>query len=133
MVEWDIISAFDSSKVTPSNPYSNVLDDPLVSSQVVPTTKYKIYGLKIGVRYYVRVSVFNNEGYSEAISSNPASAIPPMMLLYELLSVFLSTSKFQTAYRLYVEWSLPSLDRAGFNTDLNTCGSYFKKKLENLF
>ena len=52
LVEWDKISAFDSSKVTPSNPYSNVLDGPLVSSQVVTTTKYQISGLKIGVRYY---------------------------------------------------------------------------------
>ena len=48
---------------------------------------------------------------------------PAIMLLHEPLSVFLSTSKSQTADRLYVEWSLPSLDRAGFNTDLSTCGS----------
>ena len=89
LVEWDETYRFDNSRVSTTNSYSNIVDGPLVRSQVVDSANlsYQIKGLEEGTQYYVRVSAYNSEGYSDAISATPASAVPIKMPLHVATSV----------------------------------------------
>ncbi|KAL7473049.1 hypothetical protein ACHAXS_013421 [Conticribra weissflogii] len=122
LVEWDTDKYMTSSIASPSNPYDNNVDGPLVRSEVVSgDTKFRIAGLKEGQKYYVRVSAYGN-GYSNAISSNPPYAIPagtkPGFLSEISLNVATGSA---TADRLRLAWSAPKLDVNGFSALPSGC------------
>ena len=126
LVEWDESYRFDNSRVSTTNSYSNVVDGPLVRSQVLSSASlsYQIKGLEEGTKYYVRVSAYNSEGYSDAISAAPASAVPIKMPLHVATSVDLAVSASEVPDRLDLQWSLPTHDEQGFVTELDSCGTY---------
>lgn len=59
LVEWDIDKRFSSSIASPTNPYGNGVDGPLVRSEVVSggETEFRIAGLEEGEKY-VRIMLF---------------------------------------------------------------------------
>ena len=127
LVEWDETYRFDNSRVSTTNSYSNIVDGPLVRSEVVVSSadlSYQIKGLEEGTRYFVRVSAFNSEGYSDALSAAPASATPIKMPLHVATSVDLAISASEVPDRLDLHWSLPTHDERGFITELDACGTY---------
>ena len=58
LVEWDIDKRFSSSIASPTNPYGNGIDGPLVRSEVVSggETEFRIAGLEEGEKYVRRSS-----------------------------------------------------------------------------
>jgi len=127
LVEWDETYRFDNSRVSTTNSYSNIVDGPLVRSEVVSSAdlSYQIKGLdEEGTQYFVRVSAYNSKGYSDAISATPASAVPSKMPLHVATSVDLSISASEVPDRLDLHWSLPTHDERGFITELDSCGTY---------
>ncbi|KAL3797523.1 hypothetical protein HJC23_009887 [Cyclotella cryptica] len=116
LVEWDTDKYMTSGIASPSNPYENGVDGPLVRSEVVwDKTEFRITGLIEGQKYYVRVSAYG-DGYSHAISTNPLYAIPsgtpPGYLTDVSLSIALGTG---TADRLRLAWSAAEFDVNGFS------------------
>ena len=117
LIEWDTDKSMSSAISSPSNPYSNSVDGPLVRSEVVSSEerKYRIAGLNEGQKYYVRVSAYG-DGYSPAISSEPPYAIPAGVLPGFLTSVSLTVATDSgTADRLRLAWSAPESDVNGFS------------------
>lgn len=57
LVEWDVDKQFSSSIASPTNPYGNSIDGPLVRSEVVSgeEMEFRIAGLEEGEKY-VRIS-----------------------------------------------------------------------------
>ena len=122
LVEWDNDKYMTGGIVSPSNPYENNVDGPLVRSEVVwGKTQYRITGLTEGQKYYVRVSAYG-DGYSKAISTNPQYAIPSIMLPGYLTDVSLSiATDTETADRLRIAWSAAEVDVNGFSVLPNGC------------
>lgn len=122
LVEWDSDKYMTSGIASPSNPYGNTVDGPLVRSEVVSSeTQFRITGLDEGQRYFVRVSAYG-DGYSNAISSTPPFAIPTGTLPGYLTDVSLSVaSDSSTADRLRLAWSSPEEDVNGFSVLPNGC------------
>ncbi|KAL7554112.1 hypothetical protein ACHAWF_017504 [Thalassiosira exigua] len=116
LVEWDTDRYMTSGIASPSNPYANSVDGPLVRSEVVSgDTQFRIAGLEEGQKYYVRVSAYG-DGYSNAISSDPPYSIPTGMLPGYLTDVSLTVaSDSDTADRLRLAWSAAELDVNGFS------------------
>jgi hypothetical protein len=69
LIEWGMDKHKTSGIASPSNPYRNGIDGPLVLSE-----EFQIR-LTEGQRYYVWVSAYR-DGYSNVISTNPLFAIP---------------------------------------------------------
>ncbi|KAL7514942.1 hypothetical protein ACHAXN_013076 [Cyclotella atomus] len=122
LVEWDMDKHMTSGIASPSNPYGNGIDGPLVRSEVVwGKTEFRITGLAEGQRYYVRVSAYG-DGYSNAISTNPSFAIPSVMLPGYLTDVSLSiATDTDTSDRLHLAWSAAKVDVNGFSVLPNGC------------
>ncbi|KAL7541113.1 LOW QUALITY PROTEIN: hypothetical protein ACHAXR_012985 [Thalassiosira sp. AJA248-18] len=122
LVEWDTDKYMTSGIASPSNPYANSVDGPLVRSEVVSgETEFRIAGLEEGQKYYVRVSAYG-DGYSHAISSDPPYEIPAGMLPGFLTDVSLAVaSDSETADRLRLAWSAPEFDANGFSVLPSGC------------
>ena len=122
LVEWDSDKYMTGGIVSPSNPYENKVDGPLVHSEVVwGKTQYRITGLTEGQKYYVRVSAYG-DGYSKAISTNPQYAMPSIMLPGYLTDISLSiATDTETADRLRIAWSAAEVDVNGFSVLPNGC------------
>jgi len=122
LVEWDKLRTFKRSAVAIHNLYSNTEDGPTNWSEVVSTLSYQIVGLDPYEEYFVRVSAFNEAGYSSAKSSSPASVSTSDVPLYLPNTVLANISQSEVPDRIYVEWSFPRSDMNGFVTDLDECG-----------
>eukprot|EP00956_Cyclotella_meneghiniana_P022416 scaffold42451_cov66-Cyclotella_meneghiniana.AAC.3 len=122
LVEWDSDKYMTSGIASPSNPYDNNVDGPLVRSEVVwGKTDFRITGLIEGQKYYVRVSAYG-DGYSNAISTSPPYAIPSVTLPGYLTDVSLSiATDTDTADRLRLAWSAAEVDVNGFSVLPNGC------------
>ncbi|KAL9181119.1 hypothetical protein ACHAXT_009924 [Thalassiosira profunda] len=117
LVEWDLDREMTGGIASPTNPYGNGVDGPLVRSEVVSAdeTDFRIAGLDEGETYFVRVSAYG-EGYSNAISSEPPQATPIGMLPGFLTDVSLAVATdSDTADRLRLAWSAAEYDVNGFS------------------
>lgn len=125
LVEWDTDKSMTSGIASPSNPYGNNVDGPLVRSEVVVSgeMEFRIAGLEEGQKYYVRVSAYG-DGYSNAKSSEPPYAIPTGTLPGFLTDVSLTVAyDSETADRLRLAWSAPEFDVNGFDVLPAGCAS----------
>jgi hypothetical protein len=125
LVEWDTDKSMTSGIASPSNPYGNNVDGPLVRSEVVVSgeMEFRIAGLEEGQKYYVRVSAYG-DGYSNAKSSEPPYAIPTGTLPGFLTDVSLTVAyDSETADRLRLAWSAPEFDVNEFDVLPAGCAS----------
>lgn len=93
------------------------------SHAVVTGIQFQIQGLETHTKYYVRVSAYNNVGYSDAVSSQPKFLITSAVSLHSPTSITLSTSQADIPNRLHLEWALPTEDSNGFSIMTDECGA----------
>jgi hypothetical protein len=104
-IEWDRVASFASTYVLPHKGEAEVNASEHLSYTISGDVG-NLLGLDAGVRYYMRVSAANKEGYGQAQSPTPTSMVPENQVPGKPSSVSVENIPGQ-AGNLTVRWNFP--------------------------